>query len=257
MENSREERWRRTVLALLANRQWDLVVDLDGFVRKICTELKERRVEEPEKEKEIVERLVKREYSAILHAACCGSDHARQNQAFSELWRYLYSVALHKTHSPDLAQEIAQRSLSKVFAKRSECREPQRFLKWVLQILARTRIDYFRESRKEIDISGLTEDNMPEIWLDRISADSGERDIEQALDREYIQEFIAVVQTCVKRVLEQLVLVGELALGLECQEIAHDLGIQVNHVYQLRHTGMPQLRQCPRFLEFVSRKGGD
>jgi len=70
-------------------------------------------------------------YCMTMHAACSGAEGAaRQNQAYDELARYLYSLtcARFADLSPDVREDVTQSALERIFRSFERCREPMAFL---------------------------------------------------------------------------------------------------------------------------------
>lgn len=65
-----------------------------------------------------IARIAKNEYSSALYAACNPNRNpnpSRQTQAFDELGRYLYSIALGKQSDPEEAKEATQQALVNIY----------------------------------------------------------------------------------------------------------------------------------------------
>jgi RNA polymerase sigma factor (sigma-70 family) len=88
-------------------------------------------------------------YSQALHAACSGAEgRPRQNQAYGELFRYLYAGALRRY--PEIAEDAAQRAVERVFALFARCRAPGAFLAFAFQQL----MDSARAVRRQAQPNG-------------------------------------------------------------------------------------------------------
>ncbi|MGH2347243.1 MAG: hypothetical protein ACRDG4_18605, partial [Chloroflexota bacterium] len=73
-------------------------------------------------------------YSQALHVACSGAEGAaRQNLAYSELFRYLSYRAARQY--PDIRDDAVQSALTRTFAGFARCRRPETFFAFALQQL--------------------------------------------------------------------------------------------------------------------------
>lgn len=90
--------------------------------------------------------------SQDLYAACGSTDTAVQQDAYRELWEYLYRVAYQLTYrQPDaapLAQDCAQLALVRVYEQRETCLEPRAFRAWARRIASNLVIDELRRRRR-------------------------------------------------------------------------------------------------------------
>lgn len=88
-------------------------------------------------------------YSQALHAACSGNEGLqRQNQAYGELFRYLFDGA--RRRYPEIAEDAAQRAVERVFARFSRCHTPGAFLAFAFQQL----MDSARAVRRQEHVEG-------------------------------------------------------------------------------------------------------
>jgi RNA polymerase sigma factor (sigma-70 family) len=70
-------------------------------------------------------------YCIAMHAACSGAEGlSRQNQAYAELARYLYSLTFLRFADlrPDVREDVTQSALERIFKSFERCREPVAFL---------------------------------------------------------------------------------------------------------------------------------
>ncbi len=70
-------------------------------------------------------------YCMAMHAACSGTEgSSRQNQAYGELARYLYSLTFTRFAdlSPHVREDVTQSALERIFKSFERCREPVAFL---------------------------------------------------------------------------------------------------------------------------------
>lgn len=97
----------------------------------------------------------------------CGSRQARKNLEAHRL--RLYRIAYAWTHSPALADDLVQETLTKALTKSGQLRDPNASSAWLYSILANCYTDHFRRLRatEEVDEETLTHDVTPELESDR------------------------------------------------------------------------------------------
>ncbi|MDJ0755191.1 MAG: RNA polymerase sigma factor [Ardenticatenaceae bacterium] len=110
--------------------------------------------------------------SEQVYEACQSDRPEVQTAAFEILWRYLYRVASHMTHSqPDgdaLAQDCAQTALVRVHEKLAECREPAALRSWSRRIVSNLVIDRLRRRQRlqPLVIEAQSDDQPARQWAD-------------------------------------------------------------------------------------------
>ena len=97
----------------------------------------------------------------------CGSRQARKNLEAHRA--RLYRIAYAWTHSPALADDLVQETLTKALTKSSQLRDPAASSAWLYSIMANCYTDHFRRQRatEELDEETLTHDATPEHESDR------------------------------------------------------------------------------------------
>jgi RNA polymerase sigma factor (sigma-70 family) len=211
-------------------------------------------------------RATVRHYCVILHAANRKPGSFRERRAYTELWNYLYPIALYKTHNTNLAQDVTQQALVKVWTKRAQCREPGSYLSWATLILINEIREHFRvEDRRRIQSKEsaekkpeLTESDMErdddgegQSAMDRAESAPRSEGLEVLMADETQRELVLIIQACVKNDQQQRVLIQVFLNDKGYKEIAEELGITVNNVYVLRHRGLEALRKCDAFISYV------
>ncbi|UCG23411.1 MAG: sigma-70 family RNA polymerase sigma factor [Chloroflexota bacterium] len=90
--------------------------------------------------------------SAELYAACISDEQNTMEDAYSQLWVYLYQVALQvvrdQPNSPDLAQDCAQKGLIRIYERIDECKTPVTFLGWSRTIVRHIALDSLRRRKR-------------------------------------------------------------------------------------------------------------
>ncbi len=165
----------------------------------------------------------------------------------------LYRYALLQLRDATLAEDLVQATFLSALQARASFRGDSSLRTWLIGILKRKVIDYFRaQSRDAIAIPDLAAGNeSDEDFLDRVFA-SNDRwvtrpqawsDPDQALDQE---EFWLVLETCMRAVpgiAGRAFLLREL-VGLEAEEICKDLEISRSNYWVLMHRARIRLRDC-------------
>jgi len=219
---------RATVCDMMVKYGWGLVSEGDLVDRVL------RLVLESDTRSKL-RTLVLQEYTLILYDACRqNSDDQRKEQAFAELYRFIYRTAIRKW--PDMAEDLAQQALLLVYEQIENCRSPGAFLKFALfklrqaetqhtRVLEKTRI----EKQGDQDWQGYVERYTPSPhW--------------QTTQREQLQILLeAISQIPDTRKREAIVL--KYFMGLSDQEIAARMGITTNNVRVLRNRGIGRLKR--------------
>ncbi len=92
----------------------------------------------------------------------CGTRQARKNLEAHRA--RLYRIAYAWTHSPALADDLVQETLTKALTKSEQLRDPAAASAWLYSILSNCYTDHFRRQRatEELDEETLTHDATPE-----------------------------------------------------------------------------------------------
>lgn len=257
MEDSSEKRCREVVLKTLADHGWQLVEDQGQFAAEICAEICQRGIADTTQERTAIQRAVVRHYCVILHAECAGSNTPRQQCAFTELWNYLFPIALYKTHDTELAQDLTQQSLEKTWKHLSQCKDPASFLGWASMILINEVNDWFRKNKHLISDSFdvLTEEEInrseepPKSELNQFSARHENGTTDWAMNAHLRQQLLDVIQKCLKDPRQRAIIIESFLNECGYKEIAEMLGITIGNVHVLRHRALHTLRKCQVFIE--------
>lgn len=167
-------------------------------------------------------------YSLVLYEACCQArDRARREQAYGELFRYLYRAAYNRW--PDLAEDVTQRALVLVYEQIECCREPGAFLAFALYKLRHAFQQELR-ARGEASLTGL--EDCREQATENTEPERGQQ----------IRTLLAAIRRLPDERQRQAILYRFFA-GLSDNEIATRLGITAGHLRVLRHRGLAALRR--------------
>lgn len=186
-----------------------------------------------------LEELVKRQYAAVMHAACRQTeDPARREQGYQELFRFLYRAAYNRWR--DLAEVVAQRGLMLVHQQLDRCYSPATFFGFAFNKLRQA----FTEERR-------AKDKIKDIPLEKIEPDSLAVEPLQALvsQAERLQVLIEAIQRLPNE-REQKVILWKFFEELSDEEIGARLGITAGFVRKLRHTGLNRLRQDRQLRDY-------
>lgn len=135
-----ERQCRVAVDQLVARYQWQLL-EQDELVQRTLRQMRAG----------AADRLINAAigaYCAALHAACSGAEGPlRQNRAYEELAKYLYSLTCMRFAdlAPEVREDITQSALERIFKSFDRCREPVAFLAFAAQHL----LDAVRVARRQ------------------------------------------------------------------------------------------------------------
>jgi len=179
--------------------------------------------------------LALQEYTLILYEACRQSvDDQRKEQAFAELYRFIYRTAIRKW--PETAEDLTQQALLLVCEQIENCRNPGAFLKFVL----------FKLRQAETQHTRVLEKNRAEKQEDRDWQGSDERHTPsphwQTTQREQLRILLQAISQ-IPDTRKQEVIILKYFMGLSDKEIAARMGITTNNVRVLRNRGIGRLKQ--------------
>lgn len=192
-------------------------------------------------------------YCAAMYEACLGREgNFRQNVAYSELARYLYSLA--RTRFPDLRPEVledvTQSALERVFRGIDRCREPHAFFAFAAQHLlnavriarrdATRPVQYLERGAPNGELSPYElQPDPPAEPLRIILAHEQQQGVEQ-----FLHEF---AQRNPQARLQVKVLRLWLLHDLDDQEISRRLNVSLASVYTARSRALKQIRSDPQW----------
>jgi RNA polymerase sigma factor (sigma-70 family) len=176
------------------------------------------------------------QYTIALYEACRQTnDLDRREQAYTDLFRYLYRVAYNRW--PDLAGDLAQRALVLVCEQIERCQSPATFLMFAFYKLrqiatATTRLRSDLPLDQPVLRNAITEPDTVEFQLIQ-------------------QECWQVLLEAIKGLpdLQQQTIALKFLAGLSDEEISARLRIRAGTVRVLRHRGVVQLRENRRLRE--------
>jgi len=246
VEGSSEKRRREIILKTLADHGWQLAEDQEQFAVEICAEICQRGIADGTQERTAIQRAVTRRYCGVLHAACAGSNTSRQRRAFTELWNYLFPIALYKTHDTQLAQDLTQQSLVKIWKCLAQCKDPASFLGWARMILINEVNDWFRKNKRAI-LDPI--DDIDETELNQVSFKPEGAGTDQAENDDLHRQLLNVIEKCLKDLRQQAIIIESFLNERGYKAIAEMLGLTIGNVHVLRHRALQALRKCRVFIE--------
>jgi len=192
-------------------------------------------------------------YCMAMHTACSDAEGAlRQNQAYSELARYLYSLAGARFGdlSPDAREDVTQSALERVFKSFERCREAVAFLAFaalhLLDAVRSARRNAYRPLESLEQALGADEDTLG----DRLP-DSQPQPIEQVLvaeRRTEIERLLREIAADHPRASQQITIVRMTWLDdLDDPTISQRLGISLSSVYTARSRLIKTIQSEPKW----------
>jgi RNA polymerase sigma factor (sigma-70 family) len=193
-------------------------------------------------------------YSQALHNACSGGEgRQRQNQAYGELFQYLYAGA--RRRYPEIAEDVTQRASERVFAQFARCHTPGAFLAFAFQQL----LDSARAVRRQNSLGGIARasagvsgaldslpDTKPDMTAQLIAAELRARFEELSI--EFLRKHPRAGQQLAALRLKYIDGLDEAAIG-------RVLGKSVGNVYTLRARAVEKLRAEPEWRALAADFG--
>ncbi|MEM7134507.1 MAG: sigma-70 family RNA polymerase sigma factor [Chloroflexota bacterium] len=186
---------------------------------------------------------------------CCGADGNRREVAFGELARYLYDRAIYKFANGDsqIAEELTQDAIERVFHKLHECQIPGAFLAFANGKLWQVASNYFyrrdRDQARTQPLPGESDADVDDHEISQIMDSVQPSPVEEAFHAELGEElfrWMAEFLVKNKRLKNTVwVLVLTYVYDLSTKEIAEALNISENSVYILRHRAIDRLEKDP------------
>ncbi|MDQ4077970.1 MAG: hypothetical protein M3220_17200 [Chloroflexota bacterium] len=246
-----EQGCRDAVDCLLARHDWHLL-EREEFVCRSLEHLQGGIASDPY-------RAATYTYSQAMHRACSGIEgEQRQEQAYSELFRYLYDSASRRYG--DLGAEVTQQALARIFMTFDRCRAPGTFFAWAFQQLR----DAARAQRSQVIPEAQSLEAQPgaddEMMLGERLSDPSQRDpLEQVLvaeQRSRLDHMVAEFLRTHPRAAQQLAaLLLKHHEGLDDHTISQRLGKPVESIYVLRSRAMRKLQQEPSWQALAAELG--
>lgn len=233
-----ERRCTDAARLLMTRYGWQLL-DLDAFAERTVHHINAEVASEPVRAATYI-------YSQTLHTACSGTEgEERQNEAYTELFRYLSDIARHRY--PDVCQEAAQLAIERTFMAFKRCQKPGAFLAFAIQRLmdsARALRRYENVAPQSLDApvgddgdtlgEMLTDERQPEPVIRVLTAELRERF--EHLVTGFLQKHPRAAQQIAALRLKYLDELDDIT-------ISQQLGKSVANIYILRHRAIEKLRE--------------
>ena len=245
-----KQQCRAAVGLVLARHGWQLL-DYDTFVQRTLEYVSVDGVIDSQ-------RGVIHIYCQALYAACSGAEgNERQNQGYTELFRYLYDSA--RRRYPQDCTEIAQLALERVFLAFDRCHEPGTFLAFAFQHLrdaARTvqRQEQQRPQSLEAPI-GNGKEPLSAYVPDQRQSELGATAISEELYDRFKQVVATFLQAHPRSARQIAALQLKYMDGLEDTAISQQLGVPINSVYVLRSRAIKRLQNDPEWRALAVELG--
>jgi RNA polymerase sigma factor (sigma-70 family) len=179
-------------------------------------------------------------YCAALHAACSGAEGPpRQNQAYGELARYLYSLICTRFADlpPEVREDVTQSALERIFRSFGRCREPVAFLAFAAQHL----LDAVRAARRRARQAGQSLEQalgQSEGAMEDMLHDEGPQPFERIIageQRAAIEQLLQEFLRAHPRAAQQVAVLRMAWIDdLDDEAIGRRLGISLSSVYTAR-----------------------
>jgi len=192
-------------------------------------------------------------YCVAMHAACSGAEgSARQDQAYHELARYLYSSTVMRFAdlSPDMREDVIQSALERIFKSFERCREPVAFLAFamlhLLDAVRPVRRQAFRPIESLDQTIGATENTLRELL-----PDPQPEPVELVLVAERragIERLLAEIAADHPRASQQIAILRMTWLDdLDDPAISRRLGVSLSSVYAARSRLIKTIQSEPKW----------
>jgi RNA polymerase sigma factor (sigma-70 family) len=199
-----------------------------------------------------IERATVHHYCFVLYEACAATGSPRQRRAFAEVWARLYSVALYRVHRPDLAQELAQGALSRIWERLPQCRDHGSFLRWCDQVLLSVIREHFREGWTKTETAEGPEWKPKELEVGLAPAAlRGEPDMSEMFDgfaKALQAQFVATIRDCLQNASYETVVIELFVNDKTIKQVADQIGTTPGNVSVIKTRALKILRQCDAFL---------
>lgn len=248
----------KIVPQVLVERNWGLVQEWDCFMAKVVREAQKRlKQRKSHSRKKLIEQATINCYNHIWYKACCSSDSYRQQQAFTELYEYLFPIALYRAnHDRYIAEESTQEALIIVWKKLNNVRDSGALARYAGMIVSR---EVGRRLKKTLKRAEITETDLQHtndlegITLDTWSNFQAPTYTEQ-IDIQLTLE--QVIKHCIKRSKQQReVMIRRFLHKQDTNQIANELGMTRQNVYGLIHKARKNLRKCSKYRELMEMYG--
>lgn len=169
----------------------------------------------------------------------------------------LFSFALARINKRDVAEDLVQDTLLSAWKARDSFQHNASEKTWLISILKRKVIDYYRKKSTQSELNILDKDSKDGFsnhffegegsnqghWTDGAAPKTGKGDFETTVDSE---EFNTVLRNCLGKLPDKTAAVFTLKNmdDLDSEEICKELNITPSNYWVLMHRAKLQLREC-------------
>ena len=198
----------------------------------------------------VLKRAAQRICSRALYKAWCNSDSEIRNRAFDNLRRYLEWSLLHSSYAHSLQmyanalEDVLHQTLEvlSTLATKKPCAgpdDPATFLKWTQTILIRQARVSLERYKHDTCVSL---EEQAELFAEQFVDTRNGDPLDEVLLQE-VQKTVVAALLSLRNPRYRQVLVASYVMGLEEQEVAQQLGVEVQDVYLWRHRALKALRR--------------
>lgn len=250
-----EEYGTRLISQALEKREWELISDIDQFAEHILGTL-----EHLDSNVDDVEKVIKREtvhqYSIVLYEASRANGTPSQQQAYKELWTYLFPVALYKTQDQERAEECTQQTLIQIWKKGHQCTDPGRFLGWAKVVLLRQILMSARKDHQGPNVMTWTEisqERSENSWEETTELGEPLKTPEEEIyEKEEIELLCQALNEALPSQAQRTVIEGLFIQGMGFAAVAEMLNTTPSNVYTLKSRALSSLRGNEQFRRLLA-----
>ncbi len=225
---------------------------------QILNEVNEQWIDERVPSRKMLTRIAQRLCSRVLYDAWRSSDTERRNQAFGNLRRYLEWSLLHSSYARRLQtytyaiEDVLHATLEILSTLATQktaggLDDPGAFLKWTQTILIRQAYAFFEHAKRN---ASLSLDEQTELFAEQFVDTRNGDPLEKVLVQEMQQALVDALLS-LRNPRYRQVLLATYLIGLDEQEVAQRLSVEVQDVYLWRYRALRTLRQQPTVLQLL------
>ncbi len=235
----------RDVVRQLIKRHDRRLLDKESFSRQLSA----RGRTLPTVDHDTMVRLAVNLYCENWYEAC-NSEGDRRARAYTELARYLYDRAQHKYGNQEIAQEITHEAIILVAEQLGNCQKPGAFLAFALLKLWNAATTHFRQRDRQLERTELLSEQIdnidgPTIELESANASPEESAIATDLTTTLLGRIGELMQQAPRARDQFKAVLLKFLYAYHDEEIARELGTEVQNVHVLRSRGIKRLREDP------------
>jgi RNA polymerase sigma factor (sigma-70 family) len=275
MTEQLREQCRQVARRVLERRGWQLVQDEAAFVDAVQAQVQLRlnRMQPGRENRRPMDKVIEDAtvncYGYVWHAACAANGTLRQWQAFGELQRYLYPIALYCAHHDYyVAEEGTQEALISVWQHLDQVRDLGSFARWAGAIVSNQVKKKLGERRRRN--GEITQADLPSPQVVEAQGHGESRNVEAELQHIHSRstplveapklgiadEIRARVEAAIRRCLrrskqQQAVIISHFLKTKGLKEVADEMDRKPESIYVLKTRALASLRECKDLLEVL------